>query len=325
MQNERIRQAWDKVSPDSDAKRRMRARLAGAVSDSGLRGSVRLSRHGIAALAAALVLLVSTVTLAATGVFGRINWDGSPVESQESIAPTPGPETLLPEQSVDEAIAEYLSTAPGDEIWSAIYEDGSNGTSLREAVDSLSALRELILGAEASIACPNYIPDGYEFVRASVSFHYPAGGELRLIGTEEKYGVTIEKYAVDGDYKSCVSGYSLVLKNEAGELLRVDAETWLNPEDNGFEVEGTDVYFAVEVAKMEDALIIKRGGTTVLYCYHATAYTEYPELLHELWGERLGVHSEPNMYIDAFDGVVYHISSQTLDEGELLKIAEGLE
>ena len=328
--DERLKQAWELAEPDPAAKRRMRARLEQAVSDGTVSRTVRFAPRGMrrkaaVALAAALVLLLlSAKALAATGFFGTIGWDRKPVPTQEQPAPTPVPPGLAPGSRLDAAVSEYLATAPGDEIWSAACSDGAAGTSLWESVDSLDGLRTLLENADTSIALPERMPDGYALVEGRAWFHYPAGGTLRLIGTEEKYGITIERYAVDGDYRRCVSGYTLTFQNNAGNLLRVAADVRQSAENDEFGVMETNAYTAVTVDGMDDGLLFLREGDMVLFCRRMIPYTEYPELLFALWAAQREAPSSAEENTGAFDSVVYRISSETLDEQALLQIANGL-
>lgn len=329
MKDERLIHMWDSVNPDEDAQRRMRAQVAGAAGkEEVIRFIPRGMKKSVAvALAAALVLVLSATALAATGFFGAIGWDGKPVATPDMPAPS-----SLPEQTdgaaLETAVNDYLLQAPGDEMWFAIAPNGismsGKSTALGEMVESFDALKTLVEGAETVLPMLREVPAGYTYSAGQIWFYAPTGSALRLLGTSDVQGVTIERYAVDGHIRRGVQGYSFDLTSAAGDTVTVTMDAERLDTEYVFGVDETDTYESVTVAGMDDALLLTRPYGAELLCRRPLARTEFADLSYEMMVSRYGMPIPEGGIGDYFDSAVCRISSDTLNGDTLLAIANGM-
>lgn len=270
-----IKRAWEQLTPDNETKSRMRARLlaAGAQLD-GERESFpvknRPSRRpvyivaGIGALCACL-----TVALAATYYFGSAKYKGK-YRSEERTGTTSAPIANTGEMTIEDYANEILSEQPRNELW-YISVGEHKGTFMEptEEVTSFDQLCDRVGAAYVEIYLPTALPNGYSFVEGWVSFYTQIETlSIEKLGQETvetpQGEVTKHMYSLERRDLNTISGYYMLLKNEAGEELSIYAhmEETLDSEvgkDDG------DISQSLDIFSMDEAVYVGSSETGTIF------------------------------------------------------------
>ena len=319
--NNTIRGAMDRRLSGLDIDERMLRRLSLRVEE--LEGRSGPGRYrGPVVLIAVLVLVVLAAGALAAAVFsGAVDWFGHPIRT-ETVEPTPVPSSAEAAAMIQTRVDEMALEKPDDEIWVVSYSDGSGNMHLAtEQIASFEEVKQRLLEAGSPLKTPE-IPQGYHFVRGQFLFYYTQEtlGNFELIGTEMPFqGVTLKKYRPGEDSKGCILSCSLMLEDQKGRRLEIDASLDFLTTEWEFGVSEGETYETIPVQGMKNALYIGEDGNHMLYLLKAgISPVKFIDL--SVLDPRDDVHFEPECY----DAIVYRIHSEDLGKEDLIAIAESL-
>jgi len=256
----------------------------------------------------AAVILALSVTALAAGLFNHVaRWDGTQwEETMATPMPTTAPETPSAEEPELEAMDEVLAKSQGREL--VIAKCGSNaGSNERiEVLTSMNQLKELLTADRSPFTIPVCVPEGYAFSRGAVAYELAAEYSYTLKSSEmQDNGLVVERYTApeEGDF---ISAYTLVFVNSTGDELVLSGRMSENSESAGFGYSDGDNVRKVDMEEMDNALVIEYPEYTALFMRKALnnsiSYI-FP----------LGMIREDDDPVNEFDGIIYRITSTTLD------------
>ncbi|MBQ7736271.1 MAG: hypothetical protein IJT62_00380 [Oscillospiraceae bacterium] len=272
-------------------------------------------RRGTALVILAAVLLAFSVTAFATGLIDRIvRWDGSQVEEPSATPmPTAIPEAFPLEEAENQAISEALAENRGRDLVIARFGEKGGCPDRIEILSSADQLKALIEEKDSPLIIPLSIPEGYAFSRGFVTYELGAGFSYELTSSEtQDNGLVIERYDApeEGDF---ISGYTLVFANAAGDELAVYGTLAENSESATFGYMDGDTVKPLDMEGMDDALVIEYPEYTALFMRKALgrpiSYVFPLAMLRE--------EEDP---VNAFDGIIYEITSTACDGDTILSL-----
>lgn len=317
-----IRDAMDRRLSGLAFDERMMGRLSRRVEELEGSGMPAWRRRPAILIAALILVLLAAGALAAAVFGGAVDWLGRPVRT-ETVEPTPVPDSedaaAVIQTRVDEMAAEEK---PDGEIWITSYVDGSATMHLAtEQIDSFEEVKRRLREVASPLVMPE-IPGGFRFVRGQFLFYYTEETlrNFELIGTEAPFeGVTLKKYRPGEDSKGCILSCALMLEDQRGRRLEIDANLDFLDTEWEFGVSEGEAYEAVPVPGMKNALYIGEDGDHTLYLLKAGIAPVW-FIDESVLEPRDNVYFEPECY----DAIVYRIHAEDLGEDDLVAVAESL-
>ena len=231
---------------------------------------VKKISHATVIIVAIIVLAMATAL--AAGLGGRVNWLGEVQhESESSIAPTPMP-TVEPQATkdpdeIDPHFYELLDYSKDRELIVLSTAHKDIFSSRIQQIRNIDDFKTLMDTAAPDFPLPAEIPEGYVLDKCSVEFGCLPQGEYTLTSqTVHPEGFTESHYAVDPSM-DFVKGYSIILKTEDEKdyiSILVYMNSTTNPKEYTFGITEDQSARVVQVAGMENALIIDSKNTSLL-------------------------------------------------------------
>jgi hypothetical protein len=315
-----IRDAMDRRLSGLDFDDRMMSRLSGRLNE--LEGQTMQRRFGRPALliAALILLLLAAGALAAAVFSGSVDWFGNPVETV-IVEPTPRPDPTDAAWALEARMADLIAEKPEDEIWYFRYADGKGEMSpAEERVISCGDLEKRLKNAASPLALPA-IPEDYRFIRGSLQFYYTQENLQNLIPLGEEApeeSVTLSKFRATDALKACVFGYDAQFQDGKGNRLWAMANLDSMSTDWSFGVNEGEVYEAVPVAGMKNALYVGSGVGGTLHLLKAGIA---PIRVLDAFAP---VSADQQDGAEVYDSIVYMLSADALGKDALAAMAEGM-
>lgn len=190
-----------------------------------------------AVIALIAALCMGTVALAGGLLGGTTNWLGDVVPDEEVPAALP---TMAPEMAPDyvELNEEALDQLSEEGTVLLVTRKMPDGTLLPEVstrmLRTAKSMDEFLalLGENEELPLPNFVPEGYEFVRAEVYYDCRDGGAWKLADRKELDGGFIaEKYALDKE-DEIISGYYLMYRDSPEDYHYLSVHARLTERQN---------------------------------------------------------------------------------------------
>lgn len=267
-------------------------------------------RTAVIILAACLAL---AVTAYAAGTLGLVNWKGETVPEDNTVLPTPVPDTETVAEDSAAAIGRALLEGPshGRDLLTA---KAGTHTGVLPRTEDCTETRQLqkLLEAEGTGMTADWrVPEGYTLAGGWTAFDLAAGYEYHLASTETTSdGVTVERYTAPetGDF---VSSYFLEYVNAAGNTLTISAQMLTGIWDMEFgQAEGTAME-PVKVPGMDHALAA--AGREDVSLFAGKTLSQSVAYVDPL---TLDVQADQAYY----DGILYRLWSDSLDADALVEI-----
>ena len=103
---------------------------------------------------------------------------------------------------------------------------------------SLDAIKTALASSPVRFVLPAHLPDGYVFYEGTLTYACAASYSYTLLETETTAdGLVIERYQTAPE-ADVISGYSMLYKNAAGDMLRFGADLANSGDDVGFGCNG---------------------------------------------------------------------------------------
>ncbi len=229
---------------------------------------VKKISHATVIIVAIIVLAMATAL--AAGLGGRVNWLGEVQETTMVSAtpmPTAEPQTTTDPDEIDPAFYELLDYSKDRELIMLSTAHKGIFSSRIQQISNMNDFITLMDTAAPDFPLPAEIPEGYVLDKCSVEFGCLPQGEYTLTSqTVHPEGFTESHYAVDPSM-DFVKGYSIILKTEDEKdyisiLVYMNSST--NPKEYTFGITEDQSARVVQVAGMENALIIDSENTSLL-------------------------------------------------------------
>ena len=229
---------------------------------------VKKISHATVIIVAIIVLAMATAL--AAGLGGRVNWLGEVQETTVVSAtpmPTAEPQTSTDPDEIDPAFYELLDYSKDRELIMLSTAHKGIFSSRIQQISNMNDFITLMDTAAPDFPLPAEIPEGYVLDKCSVEFGCLPQGEYTLTSqTVHPEGFTESHYAVDPSM-DFVKGYSIILKTEDEKdyisiLVYMNSST--NPKEYTFGITEDQSARVVQVAGMENALIIDSENTSLL-------------------------------------------------------------
>jgi len=229
---------------------------------------VKKISHATVIIVAIIVLAMATAL--AAGLGGRVNWLGEVQETTVVSAtpmPTAEPQTTTDPDEIDPAFYELLDYSKDRELIMLSTAHKGIFSSRIQQISNMNDFITLMDTAAPDFPLPAEIPEGYVLDKCSVEFGCLPQGEYTLTSqTVHPEGFTESHYAVDPSM-DFVKGYSIILKTEDEKdyisiLVYMNSST--NPKEYTFGITEDQSARVVQVAGMENALIIDSENTSLL-------------------------------------------------------------
>ena len=229
---------------------------------------VKKISHATVIIVAIIVLAMATAL--AAGLGGRVNWLGEVQETTVVSAtpmPTAEPQTTTDPDEIDPAFYELLDYSKDRELIMLSTAHKGIFSSRIQQISNMNDFITLMDTAAPDFPLPAEIPEGYMLDKCSVEFGCLPQGEYTLTSqTVHPEGFTESHYAVDPSM-DFVKGYSIILKTEDEKdyisiLVYMNSST--NPKEYTFGITEDQSARVVQVAGMENALIIDSENTSLL-------------------------------------------------------------
>jgi hypothetical protein len=229
---------------------------------------VKKISHATVIIVAIIVLAMATAL--AAGLGGRVNWLGEVLETTVVSAtpiPTAEPQTTTDPDEIDPAFYELLDYSKDRELIMLSTAHKGIFSSRIQQISNMNDFITLMDTAAPDFPLPAEIPEGYVLDKCSVEFGCLPQGEYTLTSqTVHPEGFTESHYAVDPSM-DFVKGYSIILKTEDEKdyisiLVYMNSST--NPKEYTFGITEDQSARVVQVAGMENALIIDSENTSLL-------------------------------------------------------------
>ncbi len=229
---------------------------------------VKKISHATVIIVAIIVLAMATAL--AAGLGGRVNWLGEVQETTVVSAtpmPTAEPQTTTDPDEIDPAFYELLDYSKDRELILLSTAHKGIFSSRIQQISNMNDFITLMDTAAPDFPLPAEIPEEYVLDKCSVEFGCLPQGEYTLTSqTVHPEGFTESHYAVDPSM-DFVKGYSIILKTEDEKdyisiLVYMNSST--NPKEYTFGITEDQSARVVQVAGMENALIIDSENTSLL-------------------------------------------------------------
>lgn len=229
---------------------------------------VKKISHATVIIVAIIVLAMATAL--AAGLGGRVNWLGEVQETTVVSAtpmPTAEPQTTTDPDEIDPAFYELLDYSKDRELIMLSTAHEGIFSSRIQQISNMNDFITLMDTAAPDFPLPAEIPEGYVLDKCSVEFGCLPQGEYTLTSqTVHPEGFTESHYAVDPSM-DFVKGYSIILKTEDEKdyiSIQVYMNSSTNPKEYTFGITEDQSARVVQVAGMENALIIDSENTSLL-------------------------------------------------------------
>ena len=229
---------------------------------------VKKISHATVIIVAIIVLAMATAL--AAGLGGHVNWLGEVQETTVVSAtpmPTAEPQATTDPDEIDPAFYELLDYSKDRELIMLSTAHKGIFSSRIQQISNMNDFITLMDTAAPDFPLPAEIPEGYVLDKCSVEFGCLPQGEYTLTSqTVHSEGFTESHYAVDPSM-DFVKGYSIILKTEDEKdyisiLVYMNSST--NPKEYTFGITEDQSARVVQVAGMENALIIDSENTSLL-------------------------------------------------------------
>lgn len=271
----------------------------------------------LALVLAALVVL--TVSAAVASGSRGVNWAGEVIEVRPPVIAAQSEQELAADRFADEARED------GDVVYFwQIHEDGKKklawyeGESNRYA-DGMAEMQAWIENA-ALLPWPQWLPDGYtmDTGRVGLACKWPGTHVLRhRVTFEDCYDVMW--ISIPEEYRF-VNNYTLLLKNEEGEILQIHANMANRGDEKILRISDDASAEKISIEGMSDALLVESETSKVLtarrYLGRNLQYTKF-------WGflmpdDQLRLSEQMGLY----DSLVLEVNTTDADlsEDDLLAI-----
>jgi len=229
---------------------------------------VKKISHATVIIVAIIVLAMATAL--AAGLGGRVNWLGEVQETTVVSAtpmPTAEPQTTTDPDEIDPAFYELLDYSKDRELIMLSTAHKGIFSSRIQQISNMNDFITLMDTAAPDFPLPAEIPEGYVLDKCSVEFGCLPQGEYTLTSqTVHPEGFTESHYAVDPSM-DFFKVYSIILKTEDEKdyisiLVYMNSST--NPKEYTFGITEDQSARVVQVAGMENALIIDSENTSLL-------------------------------------------------------------
>lgn len=229
---------------------------------------VKKISHATVIIVAIIVLAMATAL--AAGLGGRVNWLGEVQETTVVSAtpmPTAEPQTTTDPDEIDPAFYELLDYSKDRELIMLSTAHEGIFSSRIQQISNMNDFITLMDTAAPDFPLPAEIPEGYVLDKCFVEFGCLPQGEYTLTSqTVHPEGFTESHYAVDPSM-DFVKGYSIILKTEDEKdyiSIQVYMNSSTNPKEYTFGITEDQSARVVQVAGMENALIIDSENTSLL-------------------------------------------------------------
>lgn len=184
------------------------------------------------------VLCMSTVALAGGGLLGgTVNWLGevTPDENVPAVMPTMAPDMTADVEDLNEDVLDQLTEDGTMLMVSRQLPDGTRmpelSTRMMRTAESMDEFLAL-LGENEELLLPNFIPEGYEFVRAEVYYECRADGEWKFVDRKVlNVGYIAERYTLDTK-DEIISGYDLMFRDSSENYHYLSIHAMLSQRQN---------------------------------------------------------------------------------------------
>lgn len=229
---------------------------------------VKKISHATVIIVAIIVLAMATAL--AAGLGGRVNWLGEVQETTVVSAtpmPTAEPQTTTDPDEIDPAFYELLDYSKDRELIMLSTAHKGIFSSRIQQISNMNDFITLMDTAAPDFPLPAEIPEEYVLDKCFVEFGCLPQGEYTLTSqTVHPEGFTESHYAVDPSM-DFVKGYSIILKTEDEKdyiSIQVYMNSSTNPKEYTFGITEDQSARVVQVAGMENALIIDSENTSLL-------------------------------------------------------------
>ena len=276
---------------------------------------VKKISHATVIIVAIIVLAMATAL--AAGLGGRVNWLGEVQETTVVSAtpmPTAEPQTTTDPDEIDPAFYELLDYSKDRELIMLSTAHESIFSSRIQQISNMNDFITLMGTAAPDFPLPAEIPEGYVLDKCFVEFGCLPQGEYTLTSqTVHPEGFTESHYAVDPSM-DFVKGYSIILKTEDEKdyiSIQVYMNSSTNPKEYTFGITEDQSARVVQVAGMENALIIDSENTSLLAMRKAMSSSQ-----DDL--QFTGPEMEP--MIETYNEYRIEVRTPLLPENELVRV-----
>lgn len=186
-------------------------------------------------------------------------------------------------------------------------ENGFRSTKNDYPVSDENELKDLLENADSELKVPSYIPDGYTFESANLSY-YLTKDMLERLTAEEKEGKdgNIEyQYSLPDDVLTQVDGYDITYRNESGEEIFI-CVNYVESMEMG--TDGIESFQEIEAVNYE----VSRTG--ILYEKYMGEFFRKASPVYEYTGG--GDRTLSCIFVD--------ISMSDIENEQVVQIAEGM-
>ena len=231
---------------------------------------VKVKKISYATVIIVAIIVLAMATALAAGLGGRVNWLGEVQETTVVSAtpmPTAAPQTTTDPDEIDPAFYELLDYSKDRELIMLSTAHKGIFSSRIQQISNMNDFITLMDTAALDFPLPAEIPEGYVLDKCSVEFGCLPQGEYTLTSqTVHPEDFTESHYVVDPSM-DFVKGYSIILKSEDEKdyisiLVYMNSST--NPKEYTFGITEDQSARVVQVAGMENALIIDSENTSLL-------------------------------------------------------------
>lgn len=239
------------------------------------KGERNMKYHIPKGLVIALIALLCMGTVAvAAGIYGgTVNWLGEvvPDERMPAVMPTMAPVMETGDVDLNEDVLDQLRK---DGTKLMVWKQMSDGTQLPEVstrmmrtADSEAAFLALLSGDD-ELVLPQFIPEGYEFVRGEVYYECRAGGDWKCVERQTVMDVFVaELYTLEPE-DEIISGYCLLYRESPEDYHYLSIDVMLserqNVEEHTFGFLPGQTPSVVQVSGMDYALAITAENRSTL-------------------------------------------------------------
>ena len=321
MFTEQMKSAYDTMSPSDLQKARLLTNIELAAKQ-GKQTNFAFHLHNkkiaFLPLVAIIILVLSSTALAVATLAGAIDWNGN-VKNEALPEPTIAPATEKSDNSVANRAMQILAGCAENELWIVRYiaEDGNQSAASIQrfrSFASLDAIKDALASSPVHFALPTHLPDGYLFYEGKLKYECATAYSYTLLGSETTAdGLVIGRYKTVPE-ADVISGYSLLYKNAAGNILRFGADLANSSDEHGFGIMEGDEYAAFAVAGMDDAVYVERPTDSNLYMRQSLptpiAFRDTFAMLQQ---------SSSDDEISQFDEIHYSVLTNILKAVDMLK------
>ena len=228
------------------------------------RGETKVKKKlSVSMIVASLLLVLTTVALAVTGLYRVINWQGD-VTRTTDLTQTPGTDTVqaVSEEWHVDSLNSFISEIPNEETAFAWYNNDDGSIKCSELHQKQIPISSIEWFAEymhdiRHLSVPVSFPEGnVTYCYGKVFMECKAFGAYTQTGNGQAGPVRYTRFLID-DESAVATGYSLVLTLADGSCLRIESGLREASSEEPLMLREGETAEKVAVSGMSDALLIR--------------------------------------------------------------------